>query len=134
MRRFTTALCSIAFAVSGICLAISKSSIPSMPGNMTVVAQPNYPVLDMSKVQIPKDLSLDLQKQTNSIPQTTKRDTVYVTKYVASKSKKVRTRIKYRTLYKSKLYIAIPSDKESSVDSAVITYHLHEVDNLSALK
>ena len=53
---------------------------------------------------------------------------------LASKSKKVRTRIKYRTLYKSKLYIAIPSDKESSVDSAVITYHLHEVDNLSALK
>ena len=135
MRKFTTTLCSIAFAVSGICLAVTESNKSlSMPGNMTAVAQPVYPTIDISKVQLPKDLSLDLKKQKSDTVFATKHDTVYVTKNVASNSGKVRVRVKYRTLYKSKLYIAIPSDKGSSVDSTDFVYHLHKVDNPSVLK
>lgn len=134
MKRFTTALCSIAFAISGICLAVQESNQLSMPGNMTAVASPTIPTLNLENMRLPKDLQLDLVKHNGTYRDSVvKHDTVYVEK-TTPKRAKARVRVKHKTLYVPVLYIATPKDTGSSEDSTEITYRVHKVENISDLK
>ena len=74
MRKLTTILCSIAFAISGICLA--KVTATSNTTTTTVSAA-NVPTLDMSSVKMPVDLLLEKQvHESASIKPTGRVDTV----------------------------------------------------------
>lgn len=119
MKKLTTFLCSFAFAVSGICLAISKTEPPSLPGNMTVLASP------LPKTTAPLFLNQrNPEKETKKdsvVITKVKHDTVQVTttklKYVV----KVRTKTKVETPYLPAFSLSIPKGSwETSHDSTEV--------------
>lgn len=115
MRKLTTILCSIAFAISGICLA--KVAATSNTTTTTVSAA-NVPTLDISNVKMPIDLLLDQKAQKNdSIKPPGKVDTVYVEKPKLVKVHAPR-KIKTKTVHVPVLYIATRTDvKEDTVSN-----------------
>ena len=116
MKKLTTFLCSMAFALSGVCLAVSKSEPPQLPGNMVAYAEPMKPIpapffLNQSNTE--KEAKKD-----TVFTQVVKHDTVQVTntkfKYVV----KVRAEAKAETPYLPAFSITIPKGSwETSHDS-----------------
>lgn len=115
MRKLTTILCSIAFALSGICLAKITTAKSSTSSQVMAATMPN---INLNDIKLPKDLTLDLQQQ-DSIRSPGKPDTVYIEKPAVKtkKSKKVRTprRVKTKTVHVPVLYIVTCMDKEDSI-------------------
>ena len=110
MKRFTTIICSIAFAIFGICLATNKIEVATQEQNVAY-AQP-IPNFDLAKVQVPKDLQMDLNAKQLESEKATSQHAPEVT-IVASKRVKERVRVVNKTSYVPVLYIATPK-KESS--------------------
>lgn len=123
MRKLTTILCSIAFAISGICLAKVTSS------NSTVQAAPimEYPSLNISQMRLPNDLLLNgVVKDSVNTP--VKHDTIYI-----EKTKLVKVcvpgKIKTKTVHVPVLYIATRT--EQGIDSVgENTSHLYKVQKI----
>ena len=116
MRKLTTILCSIAFALSGICLAKITTANSSTSSQVMAATMPD---INLNDIKLPKDLTLDLQQQ-DSIRSPGKPDTVYIEKPAVKtkKSKKVRAprRVKTKTVHVPVLYIATRMDnKEDSI-------------------
>ena len=113
MRKLTTILCSIAFAISGICLA--KVTATSNTTTTTVSAA-NVPTLDMSSVKMPVDLLLEKQvHEKDSVKPPGRVDTVYVERPKLVKVRAPR-KIKTKTVHVPVLYIATRTDvKEDTV-------------------
>lgn len=112
MRRLTTVICCLAFALSGICLANMTSEQRSANAAPTEV----LPTLDINKMSLPLDLQLNrlAQKEDKSVP--VKTDTVYVEK---TKLVKVNTpgKIKTKTVHVPVLYIATYADNKEDTAS-----------------
>lgn len=118
MKRFNTLLCSIAFAIAGICMAVTGVTIPSPPV-MTVNATQS-PVLDFSMAKLPKNLEISKGEQ--------KSDTVYIHDTVPDTKKSIvrtKTLVKERILYTPVLYIASPVEKKDSTIN--YKYHVDKV-------
>ena len=94
MRRITTVICAILFAVAGVGLAIFRNS-PSQDISYGYKSASAAPVLNWSPAKqgkLPLDLQLDLEKDTtcttcNHVPDTVYKDSIvyrnkYRTKYV----------------------------------------------------
>ena len=113
MRKLTTILCSIAFAISGICLA--KVTATSNTTTTTASAA-NVPTLDMSSVKMPVDLLLEKQvHERDSVKPPGRVDTVYVERPKLVKVRAPR-KIKTKTVHVPVLYIATRTDvKEDTV-------------------
>lgn len=123
MRKLTTILCSIAFALSGICLAKVTSS------SSTIQATPamEYPTVDLSQMRPPNDILLNSVVK-DSINTPVKHDTIYVEK---TKLVKVRvpSKIKTKTVHVPVLYIATRT--EQGIDSVgENTSHLYKVQKI----
>ena len=109
----------MAFAISGVCLAVSKSEPPQLPGNTVVYAESMKPTsapffLNQSNTE--KEAKKD-----TVFTQVVKHDTVQVTntkfKYVI----KVRTEAKAETTYLPAFSITIPKGSwETSHDSTSV--------------
>ena len=129
MRKLTTILCSIAFALSGICLAKITTANSSTSSQVMAATMPD---INLNDIKLPKDLTLDLQQQ-DSIRSPGKPDTVYLEKPAVKtkKSKKVRAprRVKTKTVHVPVLYIATRTDvKEDTVDhKPTYMYKVHKV-------
>lgn len=143
MRKVTTILCSIAFMVSGIMMAITASD-PS-PGNSykTVAATtpkmyiPTFPELkaDTGTIDLSEDLLRDLAKKKGVL------DTVYITKTDTIKEQvtKVKWRkapaptsvVKRDTIQVPVYYLATQVEtKEDSTGQCIPVYELRKVDEL----
>jgi hypothetical protein len=120
MKNLTTFLCSLAFAFSGVCLAVHETQV-SLPS--PVMSADANPILDISHLQIPKDLQLDQSK--NDTVFIEKHDTLVTNNF--PKHVKARVRVKYKTLYVPMLYIATPAEKEDSADSKNYVYQVHKI-------
>ena len=111
MRKLTTILCSIAFAISGICLADAVTKSDSIHGTQMMAA--TMPTVDMNKMQFPVDLQLNKRAQENKVD--TVRDTVYVSQ-TKSIEVNVPCRVKTKTVHVPVLYIVTRMDnKEDSI-------------------
>lgn len=110
MKRFTTIVCSIAFAIFGICVATNQLEFATQKQNVAY-AQP-IPTLSLCDVQIPKDLQKSLYAKQLEPEKATSQSAPEVT-IVASKRVKERARVEHKTSYVPVLYIATPA-KESS--------------------
>ena len=133
MRKLTTILCSIAFAISGICLA--KVTATSNTTTTTVSAA-NVPTLDMSSVKMPVDLLLEKQvHESDSIKPTGRVDTVYVERPKLVKVRAPR-KIKTKTVHVPVLYIATRMDnKEDSIkNDSLPVYKLEKVGTVDLKK
>lgn len=92
-----------------------------------------YPTINLSKMQLSKDLSLDLaEKKALDTVYVTKTDTIekQVTKV---KLRKVSgpTQVVHDTLYVPKFYLATRTgNKEGSADKCVSIYEVHQVDEI----
>lgn len=101
MKRFTTFICSIAFACFGLCLALSGDP-PSINNDMTVMAAtPNLQLVSMPGES--QFSSFSVNKSDTTI---TKADTVYIAKQEPVKlgkpAKRPRNRAPDRIVYKVK--------------------------------
>ena len=126
MRKITTILCCMAFAISGICLANMTANRNA--SGMSAQAS-NLPTLDISKMSLPIDLQLNQLAQSNKDSTVSvKTDTVYVekTKFVKVHAPR---KIKTKTVHVPVLYIATRTDnKEDTVRSnSAIVYKIHNV-------
>ena len=135
MKRFTAIVCSIAFAFFGICIAMTPTTT-NQSGYKTMAAATTdyvYPMVDLTKLQVPEDLSLDLAKKKAL-------DTVYITKtdtiekqVTKVKLRKVSgpTQVVHDTLYVPKYYLATQTgNKEGPADKCVSVYEVHQVDEI----
>lgn len=112
MKKLTTILCSIAFAISGICLANAVIKSNATYGTQIVAA--TMPPVNLSTTQLPVDLQLNKLAQSNKVD--TVRDTVYVPQ-AKSIEVNVPCRVKTKTVHVPVLYIATRTDvKEDTVD------------------
>ena len=109
----------MAFAISGVCLAVSKSGPPQLPGNTVVYAEPMKPI---SAPFFLNQSNTDKEAKNDTVfNQVVKHDTVQVTntkfKYVV----KVRTKAKSETPYLPAFSITIPKGSwETSNDSTSV--------------
>lgn len=110
MKRLTTTICSIAFAIFGICIAMNKSS--TTVAQNTVVTHP-ITNLQLADVQLPKDLAMSLYNKKLESKQATVQEAPEV-EIVASKRVKERVRVVHKTLYVPVLYIATPKKENSN--------------------
>lgn len=126
MRRITTIICCIAFALSGISLANVASKYKAANAAETTA----LPTIDVSKMQLPLDLQLNQLAHNKDAPVSVKTDTVYVEK---TKLIKVRApyKIKTKTVHVPVLYIATRTDnKEDTVNyNPAVLYKVHKVDS-----
>lgn len=123
MRKLTTILCSIAFAVSGICLAKATSGVSSVQ----TVSAAEYPQFDLTQAKLPADLLLNgLAK--DSIEEQVKHDTVYVEK---TKLVKVHApgKVKTKTVHVPVLYIATRTE-EGTDSVGEESSHLYKVQKI----
>ena len=132
MRKLTTILCSIAFAISGFFLADAISKSDTIHGTTVNAATIQPQLVDLSKMQLPVDLQLNKLAHENKVD--TVRDTVTVcdTVYVKPKKSKkanVPFRVKKKTVHVPILYIATRTDvKEDTVDhKPTYMYKVHKV-------
>ena len=133
MRKLTTILCSIAFAISGICLA--KVTATSNTTTTTASAA-NVPTLDMSSVKMPVDLLLEKQvHEKDSVKPPGRVDTVYVERPKLVKVRAPR-KIKTKTVHVPVLYIATRMDnKEDSIkNDSLPIYKLEKVGTVDLKK
>ena len=131
MRKLTTILCSIAFAISGICLADAVTKSDSIHGTQMMAA--TMPTVDMNKMQFPVDLQLNKRAQESKID--TVRDTVYVSQ-TKSIEVNVPCRVKTKTVHVPVLYIATRMDnKEDSIkNDSLPVYKLEKVGTVDLKK
>ena len=136
MKRFTAIVCSIAFAFFGICIAMTPTTT-TQSGYKTMAAATTdyvYPTVDLTKLQVPEDLSLDLAKKKAL-------DTVYVTK--TDTIEKQVTKVKWKkvpvpypvvqrdTVQVPVYYIATQvGNKEGPMDKCIQVYELQKVDEI----
>ena len=115
MKRVITVLCSVAFTISGICLAVLKIEPLSMPGNMTARAESQQTVLN-----------LPFQTESKSVRETSK-DTVFITKHDTVQVNKVKLKYVTKVRIKSKsskenlpaFSIKIPSDSYKTAHDTI---------------
>ena len=131
MRKLTTILCSIAFAISGICLAEATATKTMSSQTVSAATMPN---INLNDIKPPIDLLLSLKPETkDSIRSPGKSDTVYIEKPVVITKKSVKARaprrVKTKTVHVPVLYIATRTDvKEDTVDhKPTYMYKVHKV-------
>lgn len=133
MRKLTTILCSIAFAISGICLAEATATKSVSSQTVSAATMPN---ISLDNIKPPVDLLLGLQKETDdSIRSPGRVDTVYIkekpevktTKAVKARAPKQVKKKKKR--HSSPLYIATRMDnKEDSIKTdSLFIYKLEKI-------
>ena len=136
MKQFTTIVCSLAFAVFGIAIAMTSLDEYNSGYKSANAATLEYqiPTLDFGKVQLPKDLSLDLAKKNAS-------DTVYITKTdtVLKQVTKVKWRkvrvpssvIQRDTVKVPVYYLATQvRDKDGPTDECIQVYEVRKTDEI----
>ena len=132
MRKLTTILCSIAFAISGICLADATATKSTSSQTVSAATMPN---ISLDNVKPPVDLLLGLQEETDySIRSPGRVDTVYIEKKPEVKTTKtVKARapkqVKKKKRHSSPLYIATRMDnKEDSIKTdSLFIYKLEKI-------
>ena len=131
MKKLTTILCSIAFAISGICLANAVIKSNATYGTQMMAA--TAPTVDLSTMQLPVDLQLNKLAQSNKVD--TVRDTVYVPQ-AKSIEVNVPCRVKTKTVHVPVLYIATRTDvKEDTVNHENLhLYKIKKVDKIDLKK
>ena len=143
MRKAMTILCAIAFAISGIAMAITAHDPPSKTGYKTLAAatmqQPQVlvPVVakDTGTIDLPEELVRDLAKQKGVL------DTVYITKTDTIKEQV--TMVKWRkvsvpepvvvrdTIREAHYYLATQTGtKEGPAGECIPVYEIKKVDEL----
>lgn len=144
MRKVTTILCSIAFMISGIMMALTASDPSPGTGYKTMAAAtmpyvytPTFPVLqrDTGTLDMPEDLVRDIAKRKGLL------DTVYITKTDTIKEEV--TKVKWRkapvptpivvrdTIREAHYYLATQvGTKEGPKDQCIPVYEVHKVDEL----
>lgn len=124
MKKLTTILCSIAFAISGICLANAVIKSNATYGTQMMAA--TTPTINLSTTQLPVDLQLNKLAQSNKVD--TVRDTVYVPQ-AKSIEVNVPCRVKTKTVHVPVLYIATRTDvKEDTVNhKPCFVYKVHKI-------
>ena len=145
MRKITTILCSIAFMVSGIMMAITASD--QSPGtSYKTIAAATVPQIygssipmelskDTGMLDIPEEFVRNLAKQKGVL------DTVYITKTDTIKEQV--TKVKWRrnpvpttvvmrdTIREAHYYLATQVDKkEGSTGECISVYEVHEIDKI----
>jgi len=142
MRKVTTILCSIAFMISGIMMAISASDPSPGTSYKTMAAAtmspeyvPIFPVAqrDTSTLDIPDDLVRDIAKQ-RGIQDTvyiTKTDTVPVTKVKWCRGPAPDPVVIRDTIRETHYYLATQiGTKEGPMDECIPIYEVHKVDEI----
>ena len=129
MRKLTTILCSIAFAISGICLADATATKSTSSQTVSAATMPN---ISLDNVKPPVDLLLGLQEKTDdSIRSPGRVDTVYIEKKPEVKTVKARApkQVKKKKRHSSPLYIATRMDnKEDSIKTdSLFIYKLEKI-------
>lgn len=149
MKKAMTILCSIAFAISGITMALHSGNIsPGVKGNTIAAApMPHYVFpkvqLDTCTLDIPEDLIRDLAKRKGVL------DTVYVTKTDTIKEQV--TKVKWKKIPASSpvmeinvtashrtdtiqvpvYYLATQvGNKEGPTGECISVYEVHKVDEI----
>ena len=145
MRKFTSIICSVAFMISGVMMALTAGD-PS-PGNtgyktMAAATVTQYPTVtfpvtsaDTGIVDIPEDLVRDLAKRKGVL------DTVYVT--TTDTIKEQVTKVKWLkaaapkpivirdTIREAHYYLATQvGNKEGPTGGCISVYEVHEVDEI----
>lgn len=131
-------VCSIAFMVSGIMMAITTSDPPTNTGYSTISASTlptMYPNMDTGTIDIPQDLLRDLAVKHKV------RDTVYITKTDTVKEQV--TKVKWRKVSAPKpiverdtiqvpiYYLATQvGNKEGPTGECISVYEVHKVDKI----
>ena len=139
MRKLTTILCSIAFAISGICLAEATATKSVSSQTVSAATMPN---ISLDNIKPPVDLLLGLQKETDdSIRSPGRVDTVYIkekpevktTKAVKARAPK---QVKKKKRHSSPLYIATRMDnKEDSIKTdSLFIYKLEKIGKIDLEK
>lgn len=138
MRKLTTILCSIAFAISGICLAEATATKTMSSQTVSAATMPN---INLNDIKPPIDLLLSLKPETkDSIRSPGKSDTVYIEKPVVKTKKSVKARaprrVKTKTVHVPVLYIATRMDnKEDSIkNDSLPIYKLEKVGTVNLKK
>lgn len=141
MRKITTILCSVAFLLSGVMMAITESNRSPGSGYKTVAAatvpQFSSPIMriDTGTIDLPEDLVRDLAKRKGVL------DTVFVTKTDTIKEQvtKVRWRkvpapkpiVERDTVHVPVYYLATQvGNKEGPKGECVSVYEVHKVDEI----
>ena len=142
MRKITSIICSIAFMISGVMMALTASDPSPGTGYKTIAAatvahpQTPFPVLvDTNVIDIPEDLLIDFAKKKGVL------DTVYITK-TDTVIEQV-TKVKWRraaapkpivirdTIREAHYYLATQvGNKEGPTDKCISVYEVHEVDKI----
>ena len=144
MRKVTTIICSIAFMISGIMMALTASDPSPGTGYKTMAAAtipqtyaPTFSMLpcDTGLFDIPEDLVRDLAKRKGLL------DTVYVTKTDTIREEV--TKVKWRkvpapapiivrdTIREAHYYLATQVGmKEGPTDQCIPIYEVHKVDEI----
>ena len=106
----------MAFALSGVCLAVSKSGPPPLPGDMVARAEPMKPISDpffLNQSNTEKEAKKD-----TVFTETVKHDTIQVTNTKLKYVVKVRTKTKVGNPYLPAFSLKIPKGSwETSHDS-----------------
>lgn len=145
MRKFASIVCSVAFMISGVMMALTASD-PS-PGNtgyktMAAATVTQYPAVtfpvtsaDTSIVDIPEDLVRDLAKRKGVLDTVciTKTDTIIeqVTKVKWLKAPAPKPIVVRDTIREAHYYLATQvGKKEGPTGECVSVYEVHKVDEI----
>lgn len=136
MRKVTSILCSIAFMISGIMMAITASDPSPGTGYKTLAAATlPHQMSDTDRMIIPQDLLRDFAKKNEVL------DTVYITKTDTIKEQV--TKVKWRkapvpkpiverdTIQVPVYYLATQvGNKEGPKGECISVYEVHKVDEI----
>lgn len=130
MKKLTTILCSLAFMVSGIMMALHiDPKAPSIGHGLSAEASPVFiPVFD--KTAMPLDLQLGIKGDNPDTVYVTKHDTVQVvtTKWRKAPAPKPVIQVRTDTVY----YLATQvGNKEGPSEEGGAIYEVHKVDNIN---
>ena len=144
MRKITSIICSLAFLMSGVMMALTASDPSPGTGYKTTVAStiPQFSIapikvasMDTCIVDIPEDIVRDLAKRKGVL------DTVYITKTDTIKEQV--TKVKWQkapapkpvivrdTIREAHYYLATQvGNKEGPTGECISVYEVHEVDKI----
>lgn len=136
MKRFTTTLCSIAFMISGIMMALHTSDNNQPQFGMTAQAATLYPTISYPDLNMGRIESLPISGE--AIERT---DTVYIHDSIPVPTNKIQKVPvpKYITKYVTKTdticYLATQvGNKEGPSNNEYVFYEVHKVDDIKQLK
>lgn len=144
MRKITSIICSLAFLMSGVMMALTTSDPSPGTGYKTIAAstmtqiQPAvFPIaaMDTCVIDIPEDLVRDLAKRKGVLDTVcvTKTDTIVeqVTKVKWLKAPAPKPIVVRDTIREAHYYLATQvGNKEGPTDKCISVYEVHEIDKI----